>query len=258
MASNAKIAVVTGISRGIGRAICERLVYAGFFVHGVYNASETEAVETQQRLVNVALHKADLRARQDVIDLVGELRSLRIDALVNNAGVLEQEDFEHFDIGIWDQMLAVNVTAPVILCTQLQGSLVDGGSVVNVTSTGGMIGSYSSLSYGASKAALINATKSLANNLGARGIRVNSVAPGYINTDMATPESYDAARLTPLGRNGRPEEVAELVYFLVSEASSFISGATLVVDGGYTGVDYVMKQEAAGLAKLRVSSPSDH
>jgi NAD(P)-dependent dehydrogenase (short-subunit alcohol dehydrogenase family) len=103
------------------------------------------------------------------------------------------------------------------------------------------------LPYSASKAALLNVTKSLANLLGPDGIRVNAIAPGWIDTDMSTDASYAAGELTPLRRNGTPDEIAAVVEFLLGDDARFVTGASLVVDGGYTNVDTIMKQEYADL-----------
>lgn len=237
-------ALVTGISRGIGKAICIELLNAGYSVHGVYNQSHDEATELAARHPRLILHRADLADRGAVLKLTSLLKGERFSALVNNAGIIEFEDFSHYDYAIWDRTLSVNVTAPLLLCTALQSNIHEGGAIVNIASTDGLIGSFSSMAYAASKAALMNLTKSLANNFGARGIRVNAVAPGWINTGMSTEPSLEAAKLTPLGRNGTPEDVARVVVWLLSDTSNFVTGATLNVDGGYTNVDYIMRREA--------------
>jgi NAD(P)-dependent dehydrogenase (short-subunit alcohol dehydrogenase family) len=238
--------VVTGATRGIGAAIARQLLESGHKVIGLYKTSDDEAAKIANEFPYFTPLKIDLSNRDDLLRGVEILSEFKIGGLVNNAGIIEFETFEDFDIGIWDLTFAVNVTAPLLLATRLAASFADGASIVNVASTDGMIGSFASVSYASSKAALLNLTKSLANNLGPKGIRVNAVAPGWINTGMSTAASMAAGGLTPLGRNGTPNEVAEVVAFLLSKNAAFVTGSCVVVDGGYTNVDSIMKREAAG------------
>lgn len=247
MTANPKIALVTGVSRGIGKAICEKLVSEGYMVYGTYNTGIPEAMEIKKRLKKVEIFQADFSDREQTLALIEKLKGVQFDAIVNNAGMFEPENFDDFDFQIWDRTLEVNLTTPLLFALKLQNNIKEGGAIVNIASTDGFIGSFASMSYAASKAALMNATKSLANNFAKKKVRVNAIAPGWINTGMSTEESYDAVQLTPLARNGKPEEVAEVVSFLISEKSSFMTGSTVVVDGGYTCVDYIMKKEAESL-----------
>jgi NAD(P)-dependent dehydrogenase (short-subunit alcohol dehydrogenase family) len=239
-----KNALVTGVSRGIGRAIAEKLTSEGHIVYGTYCKSKTEAIFLKENLKSLKLFPVDFTKRAQTLKFIEKIKNIQFDAIVNNAGIFKLENFDSFDWQSWNDTLEINLITPFLICQKLRNNIKKGGAIVNIASTDGMIGSYASLAYGASKAALINLTKSLANIFGERDIRVNAIAPGWIDTGMATEESYKAALITPLGRNGRPEEIAETVSFLISKKASFINGAIIVVDGGYTGVDYIMKKEA--------------
>jgi NAD(P)-dependent dehydrogenase (short-subunit alcohol dehydrogenase family) len=178
------------------------------------------------------------------LKLAEELSSLDIYALVNNAGIWEMDKVADMTYDVWDKTLEVNLTAPVILATTLGKSMKPGSSIVNISSTDGLTGGYNGLSYSASKAGLISITKSLGNTLGSKGVRVNAVAPGWVDTEMTADAPVETNNATPLGRNGKPEEIATVVEFLVSDKASYINGETVVVDGGLFNTDYILQKES--------------
>lgn len=248
MTLDGKRVLVTGASQGIGRGIAEHLKTGGANVTGTYRQSTDEAEDL--RAAGHTMIHADFSTRVGTQQAIDELAThAPFDCLVNNAGIVEFELWSEFSMETWDRTFEVNVSAPLLLVMSLTQHMPSGGAVVNVASTDGYVGSFGSIAYSASKAALINLTKSLGNVLGERGIRVNAVAPGWVDTGMSTEASFDATQLTPLGRNGTPHDIARSVAFLLSADAAFVTGTTLVVDGGYTNVDAIMKRENDDLMK---------
>jgi 3-oxoacyl-[acyl-carrier protein] reductase len=243
-APNKPIVIVTGATKGIGRAIAGRLSGAGYLVHGVHSSSPEEAGKLALEY-GIIFHQVDLSQRKQTLELAEKLSALSPRALVNNAGIWQVDDLNGSDFDVWDKTLAVNLTAPLILSRLISKTMVSGSSIVNIASTDGLLGAYNGVSYSVSKAALINLTKSLGNTLGPKNIRVNAIAPGWIDTAMVDDNAADNAQETnPMGRTGRPEEIANVVEFLISDKASYINGETIVVDGGGVNVDYGLKKES--------------
>ena len=256
-----KKALVTGVSwlTGIGYAITEQLIKDDYYVYTVYHSEESTAkIAIEKKYAQKAqCIRCDLTDREQIQELIGKLTGVHLDLIVNNAGAFSgNEDFNKYDIGTWDRVFAVNVTAPLLLSVGLKKNFNKNAVIINIVSTDGQRGSFSSMAYAASKAALINLTDSLAINFGYddKKIRVTSVCPGWVKTyDESDPTSSDmvpfisrstGSQLCPLGRFAEPKEIANVVSFLASEKASFISGGVVPVHGGYAGVSFDLYAES--------------
>lgn len=241
-----KTILVTGATRGIGRAITEKLLSEDYKVYGIYRESAEQAKElTEKYGDSITLLQANLADAAQVQSLIEQLKGVQLDGIVNNAGIVYLTKWEDFNFDEWNETLAVNLTAPLKLAHGLRSNLNDGSSVVNIASVDGFCAAFDTIAYAASKAALISVTKSLAAVLGPRNIRVNAVAPGWVETEMTADTMPDESKeLTPLKRNAQPQEVANVVNFLLSDQASFVSGETITVDGGLTVVDYTLYKES--------------
>lgn len=241
-----KTILITGATRGIGRAITDKLLSEGHTIYGVYKESSTQADElTAKHGDKFKSLQADLAKSDNIKQLLDQLKDVQFDGIVSNAGIVYLTKWDELNFDEWDETLAVNLTAPLKLVHGLRNNLKDGSTVVNIASVDGFCAAFDTIAYAASKAGLISLTKSLAAILGSRNIRVNAVAPGWVETEMTADTMPDESKeLTPLKRNAKPEEVASVVSFLMSDQASFVSGTTITVDGGLTTVDYTLYKES--------------
>ena len=230
-----KLALVTGASRGIGRAIAEELARAGASVVVGYRSGKDEAEELATAIGGRAI-QADVSDAGEAKRLVDEAGD--IDVLVNNAGLTRDGLLARMSDDDWRTVIETNLSSVFYTCRAVTRPMMKkrGGSIINISSIVGVHGNWGQTNYGASKAGIIGFTKSLARELGSRNIRANVVAPGYVKTALTEvlPDEATAAMVqqTPLGRVADPEEIAGAVRFLASDQASFITGEVLLVDGG--------------------------
>jgi 3-oxoacyl-[acyl-carrier protein] reductase len=230
-----KTALVTGASRGIGRAIATELAAGGAAVVIGYRSGKDEAESLAAELGGRAV-QADVSSAEDAARLVEEAGDL--DILVNNAGLTRDGLLARMSDDDWRTVIDTNLSSVFYTCRAVCRPMMKkrAGAIVNVSSIVGVHGNWGQTNYAASKAGIIGFTKSLAKELGSRNVRANVVAPGYVKTQLTDvlPEEATAAMLTntPLGRLGEPEDIAGAVRFLCSDAASFITGEVLLVDGG--------------------------
>ena len=238
-----RVAFVPGSSRGIGRAIALTLCREGFYI--VVASPEVENNELVAGEIRAAGGEAmtlnmDIGSQESVKEGFGQVLAAkgRVDVLVNNAGITRDGLAMRMKPADWDLVLKINLTGAFFACQQALPGMMKNrwGRIVNMASVVGQAGSPGQANYVASKAALIGLTKALAQEMGSRGITVNAVAPGYIETDMTSvlPEAVKQKFLAsiPLGRAGTIADVAAAVKFLVSDDASYITGHVLAVNGG--------------------------
>lgn len=242
---NKRVCLITGGSRGIGKAICKRLADENSiiaFTH--YDADENAAQETTAELealgAEVAVYYFDISDYAETAKMVGQIveKYGRIDVLINNAGIIKDALLVRMSEAVWDQVLDVNLKS-VFNASQAVAKVMmkqRAGKIVSVASVVGAMGNVGQANYVASKAGIIGLTKTLAKELAPRGVNVNCIAPGFIESDMTAklPEKVIEGFLKaiPMGRMGSTDEVADVVEFLVSDQATYVTGQTIHINGG--------------------------
>lgn len=241
-----KTVLVTGGNRGIGRSIVTLLARHGMNVAFTYNRNEFQAIELIESLkaedVSIRKYKMNLEEEEAIYPVVSAIEDDfgGIDYLVNNAGIIRDNYMLLMDTEDWNKVLSTDLTGAFFLTKEVLPSMLakKGGAIVNITSIAGLVGVPGQTNYCAAKAGLIGLTRALAKEVATKDIRVNAVAPGYVQTDMISDvdvnsDSESLAKI-PLKRVASPDEIASVVLFLLSDGASYITGTTIEVDGGLT------------------------
>jgi NAD(P)-dependent dehydrogenase (short-subunit alcohol dehydrogenase family) len=243
VASSTRVALVTGGTRGIGRAVTERLARSGVAVAAGF-ARDVDAAQALRDDIDcgatVTLHKADVGDPVACRNLIGEVleRHGRLDYLINNAGMVLEQRIGDVDADDWHRQVAVNLSSAFFLTQAALGHMSERrfGRVVNVGSVTALMGSPVQVAYGAAKGGIVGLTRSSARAVARKGITVNCVIPGSFDTDLSRELVYTdrdlVTAMIPVGRWGHPEELAHAVAFLCDDLASYITGAVLTVDGG--------------------------
>ncbi len=232
------IAVVTGASRGIGEAIAKRFLSAGAEVYG-FSRSEPEISGKDELFHWIQVDVGDNESIDQGLEQLWKSCD-KVDILVNNAGITRDGLIFRMKDEAWDDVIRVNLTSAFRICRSVSGKMIKArrGSIINISSVVGITGNGGQTNYGASKAGLIGFSKSLAREVAGRGVRVNVIAPGFIDTAMTEGLGdkimEELKSKIPLARTGKPEEIAETALFLASDGGSYITGQVIAVDGGMT------------------------
>lgn len=240
-----KIALVTGGSRGIGKAISLALAKDGYYVFVNYRSREEEALTVISEIKASGgqgqILQGDISSQEDVQTMFKTIEEVgTVDVLVNNAGITKDQLMLRMKAEDFDAVIDVNLKGAFYCTKQVTRAMFKKrrGHIINISSVIGLVGNVGQVNYSASKAGLIGMTKSLAKEYAARNIRVNAIAPGYIVTDMTENISEDVQKALldkiPLKELGQPEDIANMVSFLVSDKAKYVTGQVIAVDGGMT------------------------
>lgn len=235
-----RTAIITGGTRGIGGAVARRLKAAGHTVAAVYhgNVAAADAFERETGIRTYKWDVADFASCQAGVARVERDFGGPAEIVVNNAGITRDASLHKMTPEQWNEVITTDLTSGFNMCRQVIASMRERGfgRIVNISSINGQKGQFGQTNYAAAKAGILGFTKALALETASKGITVNAVAPGYIDTDMVASVPKDVlARIEaqiPVGRLGRPDEIARLVEFLVSDEAGFITGATMTANGG--------------------------
>ena len=235
-----KVAIVTGASRGIGRAIAKSLSIKDYIVIANYNKSEKEAMELKNEFTNIEIFKADVSKRDEVKKLVEYTLNKygKIDVLVNNSGIDNEKLFQDITDEDWQNVINTNLYSVFCVTQEVANNMIHNksGCIINISSIYAIQGGPYAVAYTASKAGIDGITKSLAKELGPSNIRVNSIAPGCIDTDMnkyLSKEDFEEIKTqTPLQKIGQPEDIAKCVNWLVED--EFTTGQVIAINGGWS------------------------